>query len=148
MPSPVEIADANVLIALTLPAHVHHEPARRWVSQVALFATTPLTETALVRLLLNTTITVGKNGQALTIDHAVSALQAIKALPNADFIADATSLADSRALTSHVTRHRQVTDTHLLNLAIARGGVLATFDARIRDALKPRHRHHVHTITT
>jgi len=29
--------------------------------------------------------------------------------------------------------HEQVTDAHLLALAIARGGVLATFDSRITE---------------
>lgn len=146
MSVPVQIADANVLVALTLQEHDDHTAARHWLTQVARFATTPMTETALVRLLLNPAITVDADGKPLTIDVALGALRAIKALPNAEFIADATSIADARALTGHVTGHRQVTDTHLLNLAISHGGVLATFDARIHHSLRPRDRKHVHVI--
>ena len=114
MSEPVQIADANVLVALTLKEHVDHTAARHWLTQVARFATTPMTETALVRLLLNPAITVDADGKPLAIDVALDALRAIKALPNAEFVADATSIADARALTGHVTGHRQVTDTHLL----------------------------------
>jgi toxin-antitoxin system PIN domain toxin len=142
----VAIADVNVLIALTLQEHVDHADARRWLSQVARFATTPMTETALVRLLINPAITVGSDGKPLKIDVALDALRSIKALPNAEFVADATSIADARSLTRHVTGHRQVTDAHLLNLAISHGGVLATFDAKIRDSLRPRDRKHVHLV--
>lgn len=142
----VAIADANVLVALVLVDHVDHTAARAWVSRVARFATTPMTEVALVRLLLNPAITVGTDGRPLSVGAAVDALRAIKGLPNAEFVADATSIADARAVTRHITGHRQVTDTHLLNLAIAHGGVLATFDAKIHGSLKPRDRKHVHVI--
>ncbi|MEL7978244.1 TA system VapC family ribonuclease toxin [Isoptericola sp. F-RaC21] len=142
----VELADANVLLALTLADHVDHAAARAWLTQVSRFATTPMTETALVRLLLNPAITVDDDGRALTVDVAIDTLRAVKGLPNAEFVADATSIADARALTRHVTGHRQVTDTHLLNLAIAHGGVLATFDTRIHASLRPRDRRHVHVI--
>lgn len=147
MSEPVEVADANVLVALALAEHVDHEAARLWVTQVARFATCPMTETALVRLLLNPAVTVGADGRPLTIDQAIGAVKAISALPNAEFLADTTSLTDARALTRHVTGHRQVTDTYLLNLAIAHGGVLATFDTKIRASLKPFDRKHVHVIS-
>ncbi|MCA5892270.1 PIN domain-containing protein [Isoptericola sp. NEAU-Y5] len=146
MSEPVQIADANVLVALTLEDHADHAAARRWIAHAARFATTPMTETALVRLLLNPAITVDSDGKPLTIAVALDALRAIKSLPNAEFVADATSVSDARAVTGHITAHRQVTDTHLLNLAISQGGVLATFDAKIHHSLRPRDRKHVHVI--
>jgi toxin-antitoxin system PIN domain toxin len=147
MSEPVAVADANVLVALALAEHVDHEAARSWVGQVVRFATCPMTETALVRLLLNPAVAVGADGRPLRIDQALGAVRAISALPNAEFVPDTTSLTDARALTRHVTGHRQVTDTYLLNLAIAHGGVLATFDTKIRSALRPSDRKHVHVIS-
>jgi predicted nucleic acid-binding protein len=49
----VTVPDVNVLVALTNPAHVFHREAHRWLSGVNRFATTPVTESGLVRMLLN-----------------------------------------------------------------------------------------------
>ena len=50
--------------------------------------------------------------------------------------------------TSVLVGHRQVTDLHLANLALASGGRLATFDRAITSWLAPRDRHLVHVIPT
>ena len=142
----VELADANVLVALVVAEHPDHHAARRWLATVPRFATTPLTETALVRLLLNPNIVTGSSGSRLTITEALSALNAVKSQPNAVFLADSTSLADARAMTAHIQGHRQVTDAHLLSLAIAQGGVLATFDVKLANSLGARAQKHVRVI--
>jgi predicted unusual protein kinase regulating ubiquinone biosynthesis (AarF/ABC1/UbiB family) len=45
-----------------------------------------------------------------------------------------------RSQAAHLTGPGQVADTHLLNLAIARGGRLVTFDQGIGEALSPKNR--------
>jgi len=86
-----------------------------------------VSETGLIRLLLNPRIIRG-----VTMSAALGTLRSIRALPAARSWPDGTSLADQRALTTHVKGTKQVTDAHLLNLAIAGGGLLVTFDAGIR----------------
>lgn len=54
------LLDVNVLIALTNPNHIHHDAAHRWLAGVvghATWATTPLTEAAFLRLMLNPAVT-------------------------------------------------------------------------------------------
>lgn len=137
-----ELADVNVLLAVANSDHTDHIEASAWLRAVSRFATTPITEAGLVRLLMNARVME----TPATMSEAVAALSAIRSLRHADFLADATSLADARAITTHVTGTKQVTDTHLLNLAIAHGCVLTTFDARLRASLPSPHRHHVRVI--
>lgn len=137
-----ELADVNVLVALVVETHDRHDDAVAWLRQAPRFATTPLTEVGLVRLLLNPRIATG-----VAIDQAIEILRRVKSLPAADFWPDATSLADRRALTAHVRGSAQVPDSHLLNLAVAHGGILVTFDARIENSLRATHRRHVRVIS-
>lgn len=146
--SSLALADANVLVAAAVSSHVHHAAARNWLATIPAFATTPITEAALVRALINPAITCDTNGDQLSITAALSVLRKFRMLSNAKFLADSTSLADQRALIGHITGHRQVTDTHLLNLAIAHGAVLATFDAGIASSLKPATRKYVLALPT
>jgi uncharacterized protein len=49
------LLDANVLIALVVAEHVHHDAAAEWLSASdAGFATCPITQGSLVRFLLRT----------------------------------------------------------------------------------------------
>ena len=49
------LLDANVLIALVVADHVHHDAAAEWLSASdAGFATCPITQGSLVRFLLRT----------------------------------------------------------------------------------------------
>lgn len=137
-----ELADVNVLVAIAYEGHDDHDRALNWLRHVQRFATTPVTEIALVRLLMNPRVVEAP----ATVSEALAVLSSIRSLRNASFLADSTSLADARAITGHVTGTKQVTDTHLLNLAIAAGHTLATFDQRLRDSLLTRHRHHVRVI--
>ncbi|MDR0285934.1 MAG: PIN domain-containing protein [Propionibacteriaceae bacterium] len=117
-----ELADVNVLVAIAIQEHADHQAAVDWLRGVEQFATTPVTEMGLLRLLLNPVI-IG-----VGITEALDTLRSIKDRPTARFWPDATSLTDRRAVTAHVTGSKQITDTHLLNLAIAHGGRLTTFD--------------------
>jgi len=136
-----ELADVNVLVAIGVAQHEYHQSAMEWLSKTSQFATTPVTEMGLVRLLLNPRVI-----QGLRIEDALQTLRSIRAFPTARFWPDATSLADQRAVTAHVVGTKQVTDTHLFNLAVANGGILVTFDARLRNSLAAKDREHVRVL--
>ena len=46
----LDLPDVNVLVALVHPGHTHHEHAVEWLQRTAGFATTPITESGLLRL--------------------------------------------------------------------------------------------------
>ena len=49
------LLDGNVLVALTDSRHVHHARAERWLARLpGTFATCPITQGSLVRVLLQT----------------------------------------------------------------------------------------------
>lgn len=125
------LPDVNVLVALTNPSHQHHVQARSWLSGVERFATTPITESGLVRLLLNPTVI----GQSLAGEDAVRTLAALRQSRKATFIPDTSSLAEPCVDIVGLAGHQQATDFHLINLAAQHGGALVTFDRKIRHAL-------------
>lgn len=49
----LDLPDVNVLLAVIHPDHVHHAQAHDWLGQTQAFASTPLTESGLLRLALN-----------------------------------------------------------------------------------------------
>lgn len=112
------LLDSNVLIALVVADHVHHSAAEAWLVQVPQrFATCPITQGSLVRLLL-------RKGQSTGLAHAL--LAALSEDRRHEFWPDTLSYLDV-PLTG-VVGHRQVTDAYLAQLARTRGGRLATFD--------------------
>lgn len=116
----VTLLDANVLVALADAAHVHHAEAVRWfASSSAPFATCPITQGALLRVLL----------RLQTVPDAATAarvLAGFTAHPRHRFWAD--SLDCTTLAWKGVLGHRQVTDAYLAALARNHGGKLATFD--------------------
>ena len=131
------LLDVNLLLALFDPRHVHHRAAHGWFDDVAAFATTPLTETAFVRLVSNPE--VGGESPAT----ALGALREIRGLPGHAFVPDDASLADSAIALHALVGHRQVTDFHLVELATRHEMTVATFDARLRRSLTAPDRRHV-----
>lgn len=116
----VFLLDANVLVALADSAHVHHNAAARWFAATATpFATCPITQGALIRVLL----------RLQTVQDAAAAAQVL-----AGFTAHARHrfLADDLDCTTlswnGVLGHRQVTDAYLASLARHHGAKLATLD--------------------
>lgn len=110
--------DANVLIALVVADHVHHDAAETWLASFTEpFAICPITEGSLVRLLI-------RQGQAGSAAQAV--LTALAEHPRYEFWADSISYREV-PLTG-VVGHRQVTDAYLVQLARAHQTKLATFD--------------------
>ena len=122
----------NVLVALAWPNHVHHRRAIYWFRKArdGGWATCPLTESGFVRVSSNARVIPEARSPAQALD----VLRRIRALPGHVFWDDDVSPADDDARPfSRVVGHRQVTDAHLLTLAIRRGGRLATFDRGVAE---------------
>jgi len=117
---PCALLDANVLVALADAAHVHHEAAVRWFAgSKRPFATCPITQSALLRVLL-------RLGTVSGAGAAAQVLAGFAGHPRHRFWpAD----LDCASLTwNGVLGHRQVTDAYLAALARHHEGLLATFD--------------------
>ena len=126
----VTLLDVNVLVALFDPAHVHHEVAHNWfdLSRKSGWATCPLTENGLVRVISNTSYP----GRRTTIKDAVQRLTGFRGSGGHTFWPDSASLCDALLIRpAHLVGHRQLTDIYLLALAVSYGGQLATFDRGI-----------------
>lgn len=112
------LLDANVLIALTVAEHEHHERATGWAATAERFAVCPVVEGALIRFMV-------RMGESPRL--AVQVLQAVRGLPACDFWPDSLSYVDVPL--AHVQGHRQVTDAYLVGLVEASPDArLATFD--------------------
>ncbi|MDQ2847093.1 MAG: hypothetical protein M3Y77_12240 [Actinomycetota bacterium] len=145
MSDPIRLLDVNVLVALSVDVHVHHAQAHAALAGFgAGWATCPLTEAALLRLLLNPAATGRRVGGA----EAMDVLRGIRAQPSWQFIDDTSSLAQPRIDTTPLLATKQVTDFHLVNLAAQNGVLLATFDSRISAGLASGDRRHVELIGT
>ena len=116
-PTSAHLLDGNVLVALTVPSHVHHQRARRWFRQAGRFATSPTTQGTLLRLLLH---------HGLVIGQALDALNVVTA--NERHVQWLDDLPYSHVDLTRVIGHRQVTDAYLAQLARARAGRVATMD--------------------
>ena len=136
---PVQIFDVNALVALALTTHQHHRAAHQHLSACDHWATTPRTESALYRLLLNPSVA----GRQLHVGHIDRVVRAFRLDPRWQLIVDDTSLASARVDTTVLMGHQQVTDLHLVNLAATTGAQLATFDAALPTWLAPSDRCHV-----
>ena len=109
------LLDGNVLIAMTVAGHVHHDAAVRWfASSPRPYATT----------LIRATIRLGA-----TPDEGIGLLGALTAAPGHVFWPDAVPYTS--AILSKVSGHGDVTDAYLAELARHHGGRLVTFDRRL-----------------
>lgn len=112
------LLDANVLIALTVTDHVHHDLVEDWfVGHTDTVATCPITQGAVMRFLL-------RGGASAT--EAVGVVRSLGADARHEFWVDALGYdeIDLRG----VVGHRQVTDAYLAGLARSRAALLATLD--------------------
>ncbi|RJF89099.1 PIN domain-containing protein [Oleomonas cavernae] len=128
------LLDANLLIALAWPQHIHHAAAHAWFGSAGKhpWATCALTQLAFLRISSNPKIISG----AVSPRNATLHLQRIVSLPNhvfwnCDLAPSALPLFQSVTLSGH----RQVTDAYLLALAQHHGGRLATLDKGIAQLL-------------
>jgi len=117
------LMDANVLIALAVRDHKFHEMAQAWIGTVAHVAVCPITEGALVRFLL-------REGESASVAQALIA--AVRGFAKCEFWRGDLSYADIDL--GGVYGHRQVTDSYLVALTVARPhSRLATLDRALAD---------------
>ena len=119
-PTPPVLLDGNILVALAYPPHVQHQAARQWFRRhTGPFATCPITQGTLVRMLLNFRAVPGT-------EDALAVLRGFVEHPRHAFWPD--TLDYLHVDMKGVLGHKQVTDAYLAALARNNGGRLATFD--------------------
>jgi|SRR5579871_2438082 len=124
------LPDVNVLLALVWARHQAHAAAHAWFSRSGRrgWATNPLTQLGVLRLLTNPAVTQG----AVSAATALSVLTEIMQHPGHEFWPLDREPAAALASAAGVLRgHRQWTDALLLWHAASRDGVLVTFDTGI-----------------
>lgn len=127
------LLDVNVLIALIDDGHVHHAQATDWFASTGKdgWATCSITLAGVVRIVSQPAYV----GLRATPSEVMAVLAGWTAHPGHTFWPDDVFLLN-RALIrpDRITHARDVTDTHLLALAVRNGGRLATFDRKLRTA--------------
>ena len=116
------LLDGNVLVALRLDSHVHHDRVHRWFATLKRdrFATCILTQGTLLRVHM-------KTADDTSAAAAWQALKDIAAHPKHEWWGD--SLNFLRVPHRHLQGGAQVTDAWLAELARQRKGRLATLDS-------------------
>ena len=136
----IPLLDVNLLIALAWPHHSHHHLADAWFSEnrSRRWATCPLTQLAFLRL--STQPAVVKT--VVEMSDALMILASNLAAPDHEFWPLDYSLMEVISeIARHTVGHNQLTDALLLDLAIRKGGRLATFDRRVCSLLDPQSPH-------
>jgi uncharacterized protein len=128
--SKVALLDVNFLVALFEPDHVHHDIAHDWFAENRMsgWATCPVTETGLIRVLASSRLREG----GVATSKLADLLRGFRAGKFFEWWDTGVSLTDQRLFNLAAIRgHRQVTDIYLAGLAQSRGGKLVTFDRTI-----------------
>lgn len=123
----IALLDVNVLIALAWPNHVHCRAARDWfrLQRGSGWATCPTTENGFIRVSSNTRIVP----EARTPAEAALLLRSLIALDGHVFWPEEHSVLEGGKVNlNRIRTYRQVSDAHLLALALRHDGRLATFD--------------------
>jgi uncharacterized protein len=128
-PTGTYLLDSNLLIAMCMPEHVHHDDSMRWLTNMGkpVLALCAISEGALVRQSLRESPHAG-------IANAIAILSAVKAWPGCKFWSD--SLSYNEVDWRGVIGHKQVTDAYLVSLAKSKNAQLASFDRGLA-ALRP-----------
>jgi len=124
------LLDVNILLILHDPLHQHYKLVNRWFRQPQNrpFATCPITQSGMMRLLLQ-----GVPGfNPFDMQEAREVLNRFVHLPGHVFWPDIPAWLDStQSVFTRMHGHRQTTDAYLLGLAIHNKGKLATLDRGI-----------------
>ena len=123
------LLDGNVLVAMAISGHPHHERIRNWRQNTAadFIATCPITDGNLLRLHMQSALN-------RTPAAAWASLASIRAHPKHLFWPENFSYTEISP--TRLTGHRQITDAWLADLARRKGGKLATLDEAL-SALWP-----------
>jgi uncharacterized protein len=125
------LLDVNVLLALVWPRHESHQAAHAWFERSGrrAWATSPLTQLGVLRLLTNPAVTQGAVGGAAALEAVAEATRH----EGHEFWPLDRDLASSlTGFAGRLRGHQQWTDAVLLRQAAERGGVLATFDSGLK----------------
>jgi toxin-antitoxin system PIN domain toxin len=117
----VWLLDGNLLIALAISSHEHHERALAWFyAQPRRFATCSVTEGTLLRLHMMSAVDSSAAAAWATLER-------LRHMQGYEFWQNGFSYQE----VSHqgLTGHRQITDAWLAELARQRSGRLATLDS-------------------
>jgi toxin-antitoxin system PIN domain toxin len=122
------LLDANLLLALTDPMHIHHEAAHRWYGSIGRYnwATCPITENGFVRIASNPRYP----NRPGNVSAVLAILRRFCSAEGHHFWDDNMSLREL-LLPGAVLTHHHVTDVYLLGLAVHQDGKLATLDQNI-----------------
>lgn len=130
----IALLDVNVLIALAWPNHVFHAAAKQWFREQKAdgWATCPTTENSFVRVSANHRIIP----ESKSPREAASLLKKLVAVEGHVFWPEESSIIDDRWIPfEKIHTYRQITDAHLLSLALKNQGRLATLDRGIHQLL-------------
>ncbi len=124
------LLDINVLIALFDPDHVFHHRAHLWWADAPrAWASCPLTENGLVRIMCSASYS---KAVAFTIADITARLSQFAKQTDHAFWPDSLTLRNSSTFhPAQILGARQLTDIYLLALAVSHAGCLATFDEQI-----------------
>jgi uncharacterized protein len=128
------LLDANALIALLWPAHLHHHQARSWftATRASGWCTCALTQAAFVRVVSQPAF----RSPPVSVGDAARLLSANLVAADHRFLPIDVTLLDVLAhCTGGVVGHRQITDAWLITVAHKHGARLATFDRRMSSLL-------------
>ena len=126
----IALLDLNVLVALAWPNHICHISARRWFrKQMRLgWATCPTTENGFIRVSSNVRVIP----EAKSPRESALFLRDLTAIDGHFLWPEESSIIDDRWISlEKIHTYRQITDAHLLSLALRHEGCLATFDRGI-----------------
>ncbi len=125
------LLDANVLIAFLDTEHNFHERAFDWfkANEYLGWATCPITENAVLRILTNPSYSKLKHFRLLDL---LPLLRNNMQTTDHEFWPDDISLLDETTIAGeNILGPKQLTDVYLLAVAVKNQGRLVTFDARI-----------------
>lgn len=123
------LLDINVLIALLDPDHTFHQRAHAWWRADTAWASCPLTENGVLRIMASRSYS---NVSAFTVNGIARTFQTFADGTDHAFWGDTVSIVDpARFRHEDILSSRQLTDIYLLALAVENGGCLVTFDTRI-----------------
>lgn len=124
------LLDINVLISLMDPDHTFHRRAHAWwAAQAQPWASCPLTENGLVRIMASSAYSPLAR---FTVQDIAGRLAHLASHSDHVFWPDSVSLRDLRIFQPrHILSSRHLTDLYLLALAVENRGRLVTFDQHI-----------------
>lgn len=126
------LLDVNLFLALLWPRHTSHTAAHAWFARSGhkKWATNPIVQLGVLRLLTNSAVSRG----AVSTAAAIDLLREATSHPNHEFWELNRDIPSALGpLASRLRGHRQWTDALLIAEAARHAGVLVTFDGGVRE---------------